>query len=66
MTRRKATRGKVKSLKTVDPDASIAADGEDQQRVKKEAFLRDFDLQGMSEDKLLFVIVIDDLELFMK
>lgn len=45
MPRRRPARNKTKTENS-DPDASILADGTDDKVLKKEAFLRDFDLQG--------------------
>ena len=45
MPRRK-TRKTAKIKENTDPDASMMADGADSQILKKETFIRDFDLQG--------------------
>lgn len=57
MPRRISRKPLVQKNKNIDPDASLIADGSDDRLLKKEAFLRDFDLQierrilGMETEK---------------
>lgn len=46
MPQKRRTRRNVNKSKKVDHDASIMADGADEKDLQKEAFIRDFDLQG--------------------
>jgi len=46
MPRKKQTRSKQKNSENIDPDASILADSSNDAALKKEAFMRDFDIQG--------------------
>ena len=56
MPRRKTKRN-VKRNENIDPDVSIA-DGADDRILKKEAFLRDFDIQGISISLQLLIYTV--------
>ena len=46
MPRRKATKAKLKNSENEDPDKSIVADSNNDAALRKEAFMRDFRIQG--------------------
>ena len=56
MPRRKATKAKLKNSENEDPDKSIVADSNNDAALRKEAFMRDFRIQGN-----LFGTVYEDL-----